>query len=81
MQKEAEKRGVDAEIWAVAEANAAPELEKADCMLIGPQVRFLLTKMQALDPNKPVQVIDMATYGMMDGSKVLDQALTLLGKN
>lgn len=81
MQKEAEKRGIDAKIWAVADAQAANNVGDADCMLLGPQVRFLLPKMRDLAGDTPVDVIDMATYGMMDGSKTLDQALSLVGRN
>mgnify|MGYP000024193283 CR=1 FL=1 len=30
-----------------------------------------------VNPGLPVEVIDMRTYGMMDGAKVLDQALKM----
>lgn len=35
--------------------------------------------MKALAGDKPVTVIDMMAYGSMNGAKVLDQALGLLG--
>lgn len=79
MQNEANARGIEAKIWAVAEAEAQTASQDADCILLGPQVRFLLSKIQGFAGDKPVQVIDMAAYGMMDGKKVLDQALTMLG--
>lgn len=80
MKAAAEKRGVEAEIWAVADAEAANNIDKADCMLLGPQVRFMLAKMKDLAGSKPVEVIDMATYAIMDGDKALTQALKLLGQ-
>lgn len=80
MKDEAQARGLDAEIWAVADAEAPANIEKADIMMLGPQVRFLESKMKGIAGDKPVTVIDMAAYGMMDGKKVLDQALTLLGQ-
>lgn len=49
-------------------------------MMLGPQVRFLLSKMQGIAGDKPVTVIDMQAYGTMNGAKVLDQALELLNK-
>lgn len=79
MQAEADARGIETKIWAVADAKAQTEVEEADCILLGPQVRFLLSKIQGFAGDKPVAVIDMAAYGMMDGKKVLDQALALLG--
>lgn len=80
MKEAASQRGVEAEIWAVADAEAANNIDKADCMLLGPQVRFMLDKMKKLAGDKPVEVIDMATYAIMDGSKALDQALKMLGQ-
>ena len=46
----------------------------------GPQVRFLENKMKGIAGDKPVTVIDMVAYGSMNGEKVLDQALEILGK-
>ena len=50
----------------------------ADVLLLGPQVRFLESKMKGLAGDKPVAVIDMQAYGTMNGEKVLEQALNLL---
>lgn len=50
-----------------------------DVMLLGPQVRFLESKMKGIAGGKPVAVIDMQAYGTMNGKKVLEQALKLLG--
>lgn len=36
--------------------------------------------MKGIAGEKPVTVIDMQAYAMMNGAKVLDQALKLLGK-
>lgn len=80
MKEAAASRGIEAEIWAVADAQAKTEIEKADVMLLGPQVRFLLSKMKSFAGEKPVAVIDMQAYGTMNGAKVLDQALSLLGE-
>lgn len=79
MEASAKDRGIEAEIWAVPEAQAGTEAAKADVVLLGPQVRFLLDKIKSEVGDKPVEVIDMAAYGMMNGEKVLDQALSLVG--
>ena len=80
MKDSAKARGIEAEIWAVADAEAAANIEKADIMMLGPQVRFLESKMKGIAGDKPVTVIDMVAYGSMNGEKVLDQALEILGK-
>ena len=80
MKDSAKARGIEAEIWAVADAEAAANIEKADIMMLGPQVRFLENKMKGIAGDNPVTVIDMVAYGSMNGEKVLDQALEILGK-
>ena len=51
----------------------------ADCILLGPQVRYNLDKVRKTYPDKPVMVIDMALYGMMKGKEVLEAAIKLMG--
>lgn len=80
MKNYAEEKGINANIWAVADAEAINNIDKADIVMLGPQVRFLESKMKEMSNNKPVVVIDMVAYGMMDGKKVLEQALNELNK-
>ena len=80
MKDAAAQRGIEAEIWAVGDAEAANNIGNADIMMLGPQVRFLESKMKGIAGEKPVTVIHMQAYAMMNGAKVLDQALKLLGK-
>ena len=65
MKSEAEKRGIEVKIWAV---------------LLGPQVKYALTEAKKIaeENNINIDVINMVDYGMMNGAKVLDQALKLL---
>ena len=46
-------------------------------MLIGPQVRYQLKELQN-ELNCPVEVIDEAAYGSMNGVKILAQARKVL---
>lgn len=80
MKESAKAQGIEAEIWAVSDAEAAENIKKADILMLGPQVRFLESKMREIAGLKPVTVIDMQSYGTMNGAKVLEQALILLGK-
>ncbi|MFV0381788.1 MAG: PTS sugar transporter subunit IIB [Breznakia sp.] len=79
MEEAASEKGIEATIWAVGDSQSEAELPKADIVCLGPQVRFLEAKMkERVNNEKPVMVINMADYGMMNGAKVLEQALALL---
>ncbi len=54
--------------------------KEADVILLGPQIRFKLNDIKKLCPNTPVEVIDTATYGMMDGKKVITNILKIIGE-
>lgn len=76
MQEEATHRSLDAEIVAVGDADSAKQLETSSIVMLGPQVRYLEKSMiDRVDNKIPVCVIDMQAYGMMNGAKVLDDAL------
>jgi PTS system cellobiose-specific IIB component len=78
MEKVAKEKNIDAHIWAVGTAGFKDELSKADVVLLGPQVRFMQSQVKKLAGEKPVEVIDMRSYGKVDGAAVLDQALKLI---
>ena len=54
--------------------------KKIDVVLLGPQVRYLEagSKNKLEGTNIPLAVIDMTAYGMMNGPKVLQQAIDLM---
>ena len=53
---------------------------EADVILIGPQIRYELPAVKEIAGDILVEAIDMRDYGMMNGPKVLDQALALIGE-
>ncbi len=53
--------------------------EKADIILLGPQVRFQLKKVQSICPGVIVDTIEPTDYGLMNGKKVIEKAMKLLG--
>lgn len=79
MKKAAESRGVEAKIIAMPEAEFERYEEPTDVLLLGPQVSHLLPKMKSTYEPKGIKVasINPMDYGMMDGNKVLDFALSL----
>ena len=82
MEKAAEARGIDAEIFAVSASEADSNLESKniDVMLLGPQVRFMKAQFEPKVAAKgiPLDIKNMQDYGMMNGDKVLDQALSMM---
>lgn len=79
MQKTAIEKNVEVEIWAVGAGGFKKDLSKADVILLGPQVRFMKAELVSLANGRPVDVIDIQSYGKVDGAGVLNHALRLLG--
>lgn len=69
----------DVAIKAIPEQQLNDHLVGTDIILLGPQVRFLLDKVQSAAKDIPVRVIDTLDYGTMNGEKILRQALAILG--
>ncbi|HCR43390.1 MAG TPA: PTS sugar transporter subunit IIB [Ruminococcaceae bacterium] len=80
MRKAAEKKNIDVTIDAFPEAEMAKHLDGTDVVLLGPQIRYAYKRAQKLcEPkNIPVALINSVDYGMMDGEKVLDFAMSLI---
>ncbi len=83
MQDASDNQGLDYEIFAcpASEADVKLQSQQIDCVLLGPQVRYMLADFQKklTGSGIPVEVIDMVAYGMMDGQKVIDQAANMMG--
>ncbi|MGL5694811.1 MAG: PTS sugar transporter subunit IIB, partial [Peptostreptococcaceae bacterium] len=48
-----------------------------DCLLLGPQVKYLLDETNKKYSHIPVMSINTVDYGRMDGEKVLKSAIAL----
>lgn len=83
MQAKAVEKGIECKIQAIGEAEVREYIDNTDVLLLGPQVRFLLSKFKKslADKNIPIEVINTLHYGTMDGEKVLDRALELIENN
>ena len=79
MKAEAQQRALALEIYAVAVAEFERELPNADVILLGPQVRYLKSRIEEMAEGKPVEVIDMMAYGTMDGKKVYNDIKKHMG--
>lgn len=80
MVKEAEARNFTANIKAIAESELKNNIDNLDVVLIGPQVRYLEKKIkEQVEPlGVKVDIIDQRAYGLIQGDKVLDQAIALM---
>lgn len=75
MEKASKEQGRDDKIWAVEQGMIGSEIGNFDVLLIGPQVRFMKRKIDAIVGDAaPVDVIEPMSYGRCDGAAVLAQA-------
>lgn len=84
MMEEAKKRGIDCKVWAVDDGEIGNELDnnKIDIVLIGPQIKFKLKKIQEKYKDKNVKILCMnpVDYGMNNAANILDYALKNIGE-
>jgi cellobiose-specific phosphotransferase enzyme IIB component len=81
MKAAAEAKGEEVEIWAEPLDKAPEEIPKSDIVLLGPQVKYAMPELKKIadEHGKKIDAINMTDYGMMNGAKVLEAALKLLG--
>jgi PTS system cellobiose-specific IIB component len=82
MEASAKAQGIDCKIWAVGHSEVNENIDKADVLLLGPQVRYLLPKLKTVGDSKgiPVDSINPVNYGLCNGEAVLKQAYELKGR-
>jgi len=78
MKEAAAAKGADYEIAAFSLGEFEEKAPLADVCLIGPQVRYALTKLKTAHPDFKIADIPMKQYGLMDGKGVLEIAEKLL---
>lgn len=80
MQDVAAQRQLEIEIQAKGMQDFKEAIQAYDCALLGPQISYKLAACQAeaAQYGKKVESINMMHYGMLDGAKILDHALTLI---
>lgn len=79
MKEAAKKDGYECEINAYALQKAEKVMEKADIILVGPQISFELKRFKSLYPDKKIEAISIMDYGRMDGAKVLKHVKEVIG--
>lgn len=79
MQKYCAKNNIEADIEAKGAADAKRELDDWDCILIGPQVKFMKSDIEKLT-NKPCEVIPANIYALGKAQETMELAMKLLKK-
>lgn len=79
MRKAAADLNYDCTINAYSLSESKRVVPESDIVLLGPQVRFNLKKLQAEYPGKPIECIEMRDYGTMNGQAVMQFAMKKLG--
>ena len=77
MKEAAAKQKIDVVIDAVAESKIAKIIDEVDVILLGPQVGHMEgpLKQKYQEKNVKISTIPSIDYGMMNGEKVLNDAL------
>lgn len=78
MKESAEKRGIALEIEAVPVNTLDECINGVQLILLGPQVSYLIDDVSKNYAPIPVRVVEMMDYGMMNGEKVLDDAIKVI---
>jgi PTS system cellobiose-specific IIB component len=79
MQEAAQKKSMDAKIWAAPASQLHDFINEVDVILLGPQVRYLLSDIQkqAEPYGVPVDTVNPMHYGTVNGEAVIEHVLTL----
>lgn len=77
MKAHADKEQLDVFIDATSEGSINRLIDQIDILLLGPQVNHMEEFLKEKYKDRPVKisVIDSIDYGLMDGKKVLEDAL------
>lgn len=78
MKRAADEHGIEAKIWAVPGKDVRNNADQADVIMLGPQVRYAVNEVTRGIHDKPIEVINMRDYGMMNGEEVLLRAVDLV---
>ena len=78
LEAEAKKLGMDAVVEAIPMGEMAGNMDDADAILLGPQIRFAANDVKAKAGDKPVMVIAPQDFGMMKADKVMKDLLAMM---
>ncbi|MDR2008364.1 MAG: PTS sugar transporter subunit IIB [Alphaproteobacteria bacterium] len=77
MQEVANQKNLDVEVNYFPESKMNEKGSEADVILLSPQVKYLEKDVRAKYSNKPVYLIEMLDYGMLNGEAILTKSLSV----
>lgn len=82
MKTYAEKQGDEIFVKAVGFQNLDKNLKGVDLVLVGPQIKNVIHKIETMTQplGIPVALISMKDYGTVNGEAVYNQVLTIIGQ-
>lgn len=82
MKEAAKKNGIDAEIQAYSYTQLENFIEEVDAILFGPQLAYKKDDILKAFPDyaHKIGVISPMDFGMMNGEKILKDAISIIGK-
>ncbi|WP_270325364.1 PTS sugar transporter subunit IIB [[Eubacterium] hominis] len=79
MNEIAKEKKVDVYVYAKSESMIEDELDQVDCILLGPQIAYLESKIKdRVNGKVPVESISALDFGRMNTLAILKQAIRLL---
>lgn len=79
MEKWAEQKGVDLQLHATGINSYESKWKDYDCILVGPQVRYVIPKMKEI-VKIPVAQIETRDYGMQNVDNIFKLAYQITGQ-
>lgn len=82
IKKAADEQGIETEVWAEPLRKSKRSRRKCRCTFIRSAGKIRIKRSRKkwlIEKGIPIDVINMMDYGMMNGPKVLEQALKLIG--
>ena len=75
----AKEKNVPLTVYAKSENAIEEELDKVDCILIGPQIAYLEEKIRQRAGGKvPIECVDAVNFGRMNAAAILKQAIRMI---
>lgn len=80
IQKAIEKNNLDVTVKSYSVTTVGKAIQTADIVLLGPQIAYVKKDLIKQYPEKAsvMQIIDSIDYGMLDGEKILQKAMSLI---
>ena len=79
MEKWAEQKGVELKVHACGVGSYERQWQEYDCILVGPQVRYVIPKMKEI-VKIPVSQIETKDYGMQNVDAIFKLAYKITGQ-